>query len=417
MDNLEILFLGLLFKENDEINLLRKSKVGLNNSVNTFQWNIIKGILSDKSANVKILNSIPCGNYPFLYNKLFIKSNDWNYMHSLKNKEIGFINFYIMKHFMRFIRYMKEVKKWIKDTQGRDRCIILYDMYVPFMQIIKWIKRKYPDVKTNIIIGDLPNEYSHNFEKYKNTLKGYILYCRGKKSFNLIQYFDSFVFLTKYMGEPLGIKDKPYVVVEGIVDSERESNNLGKKESNRKIIMYAGTLNKQYGIDTLLEAFGGIEDNNYELWLCGNGDMNNKILDAANKDSRIKYYGYVSKSQLLQMEKEITAYVNPRINIGTYIKYSFPSKTIEYLASGKPIIMHKLDGIPNEYDDYIFFVEENSAASLRDKICEVCGKSSDELHELGIKGRKFVFEKKNNISQANKLLEMLRSLKKRSKRM
>jgi glycosyltransferase involved in cell wall biosynthesis len=408
---LEILFLGLFFKEEDENSILRKSKVGLNNSTNTFQWNIIKGLAHDKSVNVKILNSIPCGNYPFLYNELLIKSNKWTYgPKTTENIEIGFVNFYHLKHIIRFVKFKKEVKEWIKNTSRKDRCIMMYDMYVPFMKIIKWVSRQYPDIKTNIIIGDLPNEYSHNHEKYKNTIKGYFLNKRGKKSLKLVKYFKSFVLLTKYMRVPLGVEDKPFIVIEGIVDSNREDKKLNKVKSDKKIIMYAGTLNKKYGIDTLLEAFSYIENDNYELWLCGNGDMKNQIIAASKKDKRIKYYGYVTRNQLIEMEKKITVYVNPRKNIGIYTKYSFPSKTIEYLASGKPIIMYKLDGIPEDYDEFLFYVNNDSASSLSNKIKEVCNKNMDELHELGLRNQDFVFEEKNNIVQVNKLLAMLRGL-------
>ena len=38
--------------------------------------------------------------------------------------------------------------------------------------------------------------------------------------------------------------------------------------------------------------------------------------------------------------------VNPRQNNEEFTKYSFPSKTMEYLASGVPVVAYKLDGIP-----------------------------------------------------------------------
>jgi glycosyltransferase involved in cell wall biosynthesis len=399
----------LFFKEEDENSILRKSKVGLNNSTNTFQWNIIKGLAHDKSVNVKMLNSIPCGNYPFLYNELFIKSNNWTHGQQIReNKEIGFVNFFYLKHIIRLIRFKKEVKAWIRDTSGKDRCIMMYDMYVPFMKIIKWVSRRYPDIKTNIIIGDLPNEYSHNYEKYKNTIKGYFLNNRGKKSLKLVKCFKSFVLLTKYMRVPLGVEDKPFIVIEGIVDSARETKNVNKIDENKKIIMYAGKLNEQYGIDTLLEAFNSIKEE-YELWLCGNGDMNDRIIEAAKKDTRIKYHGYVSRNQLFEMEKQIKAYANPRKNIGVYTKYSFPSKTIEYLASGKPIIMYKLDGMPDEYDDYVFYVEDNSVASLKNKIIQVCEMDNYELYEVGLRGEKFISNQKNNIYQSQKIIKLIKS--------
>jgi len=383
---MEILFLGLLFKEEDENEILTHSKVGVNNSCNTFQWNIIKGLEKNKDVNVKIINSVPCGNYPRLYNKLFIRSKDWKQGRSKTvNKEIGFINFYIVKHFIRKIKYYREIVKWINDNRKTEKYIVVYDMHLPVLNSIKKIKKQNHSVKTCLIVGDLPNEYGHNYEKIKRGFKNFFLKYRGKKSMELVEYFDSYVLLTEYMKYPLRIEDKPYVVVEGVVDKNRECSLSNGIKSNKKIIMYTGILNEQYGIKTLLEAFGEIQDENYELWLCGNGDMNQYIKNKAIENKRIKFFGYVSKSKLLELEKEITVYINPRTNEGEYTKYSFPSKTMEYLASGKPVIMYKLDGMPDDYNEHVFYIEGNTIKDLKNKIFEVCNKSNSELYEIGIK--------------------------------
>ena len=403
---IEILFLGLLFKEGDENEMLSNSKVGLNNSCNTLQWNIIKGIKKN-DVNVKIINSIPCGNYPRLNKKLFIRSKDWILgTEKVLNKEIGFINFYIIKHFIRKIKYYREILKWINYNKNVEKYIVLYDMYIPFLKCIRKIKKLNNETKICLIVGDLPNEYGHNYEKFKHSLKNIFLRYRGKKSIELTKHIDSYVLLTEYMKYPLKITDKPYAVIEGIVDINRECHLNKSVRSDKKIIMYTGILNKQYGIRALLEAFSNIEDKSYELWLCGSGDLNEYIKTKSMEDNRIKFFGYVSKSKLLELEKDITVYINPRINEGEYTKYSFPSKTMEYLASGKPTIMYKLDGIPNDYDEHLFYVEGNSINDLKNKIVDVCNKNKIDLYEIGIKAREFVMNKKNCTTQAKKIYNL-----------
>ena len=41
---MKILLLGCLFNEDEEILLLKKSKIGLSGAVNTYQWIWIKGL-------------------------------------------------------------------------------------------------------------------------------------------------------------------------------------------------------------------------------------------------------------------------------------------------------------------------------------------------------------------------------------
>lgn len=405
---MEILFLGLLFREEDENQLLTNSKVGVNNSCNTLQWNIIKGLKKNEDVNVKVINSIPCGNYPHLFNKLFISSKNWKQgTENTLNKEIGFINFYIIKHLIRKVNYYREIINWLNANKSVEKYIVVYDMYLPFLKSIKKIKSQNSNVKTCLIVGDLPNEYGHNYEKIKGSLKNFFLKYRGKKSMELVEHFDSYVLLTEPMKYPLRIGDKPYVVIEGIVDKNRECHLDKSNKNDKKIIMYTGILNEQYGIKTLIEAFSEIKDENYELWICGNGDMNEQINKKSIEDKRILFFGYVSRSKLLELEKRITVYINPRTNEGEYTKYSFPSKTMEYLASGKPVIMYKLDGIPDDYDDYVFYVDGNTSTALKNKINEVCSKSNKELNKIGVNAREFVLNKKNNITQAQKIIELL----------
>ena len=45
--------------------------------------------------------------------------------------------------------------------------------------------------------------------------------------------------------------------------------------------------------------------------------------------------------------------MNPRSADAEYTKYSFPSKTIEYLATGVPVVMNRLPGIPEEYEYFV----------------------------------------------------------------
>ena len=57
--------------------------------------------------------------------------------------------------------------------------------------------------------------------------------------------------------------------------------------------------------------------------------------------------------------------VNPRQNISDYTKYSFPSKIIDYLSCGKPVVAYLLDGMPEIYKSFIFSVSDNSIDSLK----------------------------------------------------
>jgi hypothetical protein len=56
--------------------------------------------------------------------------------------------------------------------------------------------------------------------------------------------------------------------------------------------------------------------------------------------------------------------VNPRPNNEIYTRYSFPSKNIEYLLSGKVVLGYKLDGMPDCYKQFMVIVKEDSQDAI-----------------------------------------------------
>ena len=68
--------------------------------------------------------------------------------------------------------------------------------------------------------------------------------------------------------------------------------------------------------------------------------------------------------------------------------------------------MYKLDGIPDEYDNYLNYVPDDSMEALRDKIIQVCELSDDERREMGQKARDFVLKEKNSVVQTKKIIDL-----------
>lgn len=406
---MKILFLTTLYDRNLEDYYLCRSKTGLQGAANTFQWNLIDGMDNYLEADdFTIFNTLPVGTYPKHYSDLIIKSRQWSHRDNARDFEIGFINLLGIKQITRYIKYKKAIIKWIKSNNGK-KSIVLYSLYLPLIKAIIKVKKEYPEITTNIIVTDIEGEHGM---LPKNPMKAFIMKQYGKSIIKNINSIDSFVLLTEKMKIPLKIQHKPYIVVEGISQDNMSINHTIQNSYNmdKKIILYTGTLSDEYGtgVRSLLEAFGKINDAAYELWICGSSGIEKEIIERSKIDTRIKFFGYVSKSKVLQLQQQATVLINPRINEGEYVKYSFPSKTMEYMASGKPVIMYKLDGVPDEYDEYLLYVKGNSIEALRDKMVEVCTKSDEELYYFGQRARNWVLKEKNCIVQAKKIINMLK---------
>ena len=116
--------------------------------------------------------------------------------------------------------------------------------------------------------------------------------------------------------------------------------------------MYAGGVYEKYGLKTLVDAFIKLKRKDIDLYIFGEGSFVNEIIKLSKHHNNIYYKGCVSTEEIVKYEKKALLLVNPRPVNEEFSKYSFPSKTIEYMLSGTPVISTKLPGIPEEYFDY-----------------------------------------------------------------
>lgn len=389
-----MLFLGCLFDREDEELILNLSKGGLQNAVNTFEWNLIDGINSCKSKPIDIINVLPVGTYPKHFQKLILPTRKWSYNGS-DNTEVGCINLPFIKQIIR----TNKIKNIIKEYN--DKNIIMYSTYLPFLKAVKSLDSSY---NVTLIVTDLPEFYDL---ASTNPVKKMLRAIYNKMVYKYLERIDSYVLLTEYMKDPLCVGEKPYVVVEGITNSTYDIPDINKK-NDKKVILYTGTLHYRFGIKYLLDAFSEISDKDYELWICGSGETENEIRLLCEKDDRIRFFGYKSKSEVLSMQQQATILINPRQDKGEYTKYSFPSKTIEYMQSGTPVLMYKLSGIPDKYDDYLYYIDPDlDVLGLKNRIVELCEIPQDELMLFGLKAKEFVEKNMSGQTQAKKILEMI----------
>jgi len=257
-------------------------------------------------------------------------------------------------------------------------------------------------VKVCLIVPDLPEFMSENKNFFYLGLK------RIDKLFleKYVAKVDSFVLLNELMVNALHVGNRKWILIEGIFKPDENLEIIHKKEKNRTIL-YTGNIDERYGIKTLVDAFKLINDPNYRLWIRGGGSSFNYIKQAAADDSRIIYFDQMSKDKLVELQKKATLLVNPISSSQKFTKYFFPSKTMDYLASGTPTLMTRIQGVPNEYYDYVYVAENDDVVGLKNSIINVCSKDEEELKNFGKKAAKFILENKNHIVQAKKIFEML----------
>lgn len=83
---------------------------------------------------------------------------------------------------------------------------------------------------------------------------------------------------------------------------------------NKKIkFLYVGQLGEIKGINILLKEFSGWNNKNVELNICGQGNLDDLVLQYSKRDSRIHFWGQVPKDKLDQIYSESDVLIAPSI--------------------------------------------------------------------------------------------------------
>ena len=241
------------------------------------------------------------------------------------------------------------------------------------------------------IITDFPEQITG-----KSDLNSKLIWC-------LVGLCTGYIVLTEQMKERLS-RIKPIIVLEGHVDSDMSQvENILENKYGKKICLYAGALHKKYGVEKLVKAFLIANVENSELHLYGNGDYVEEL--SALQNDRVRYFGSVPNSVIVEEELKATLLVNPRPTDAEFTKYSFPSKNMEYMVSGTPLLTTRLPGMPKEYDSHVFFFEDESVEGMSRTLREVLSKTPTELHQKGILAKEYIMKNKTEALQAKKILD------------
>lgn len=386
---------------------ITKNTIGqIQSAANNLQWELANGLSMILGSRLSLINLPYVGAYPNNYKKLTIPKTSFCLSGGCKAQSIGFCNLIFYKHFSRRYHAKKAIKKWLQSQDNNKPVAILaYALTSDFIECLRFAKRKRQDVLGCVIVPDLPQYMDTS--SIKSNL--FISWAKDRDTNYIRSHLscvDAFIILTKQMADALSVEK--YLVMEGIAPSVRDKKEY--EETEKKRIVYTGTMNSRYGVIELIDAFMKIDDSNLELVLCGDGDAIDYARNAQSMDSRISYLGVLPRKQTIQLQLNATVLVNPRRNNEEFTKYSFPSKLLEYLASGTPVVAYKLDGTPQEYEKYIAYVDPRDEHGLQKTLQEYCKKSTAELKQIGTKGRRFANQEKSAARQTARIASFLNSL-------
>ena len=293
---------------------------------------------------------------------------------------------------------MRGIGKWHREHPDG---FIICDILAGELSLALCLVSKVLKIKTCALVTDVPTIRAGETRTGLKALP-------YKLKAALISSYDSYIFLTEQMNVVLNSKAKPYTIVEGIVDESvvKKPNSMEEKHPEKVFVM-AGLLEDIYGVNDLLDGFEKLDCPEARLRFYGKGGSVEKIAAASERDSRITYCGELTNAEMVQEEKKATLLINPRPPIGTWTAYSFPSKNMEYMASGTPMLAYVLPCMPEEYLSYFFHIEDGTGdVPFHDMLKKIASMDREKLHEFGLSAQKWIVEEKNAKNQMEKVIRM-----------
>lgn len=407
---MNLFFMGLIYPKEDYFIIASKCKTGMQTQVDNFQKLVIEAL--EKSpivGDLFVCNSLPVGNFPRHFRDLFLPA-----IVNGNIKSVGCLNLPYFKQRMREKHAYEELMKWLQKSPF-NRDVMLYSLYLPYMKAAVRAKESCPDLKLGIIVPDIPTDLGLSSGR-----RGLMLYLEqrmARKSVALCAYFDYFILLTRQMENVLPMRmDAKCAVVEGIAPSELKlpPETLVQKTyrkygipTHNPCVVYTGTLQEELGVLDVIEAFDDPRLAHVNLVIAGGGTLADTVQAACGRRPNAYYTGFIEREEAINLQMGASVLINPRKNTGKFTAYSFPSKTMEYMLSGKPVICYKLDGIPREYDEHLYYIHHER--QIAPMILELLHADPKALSLHGINARYFVLNNKNADAQVAKMLRVYQS--------
>ncbi len=369
-----------------------------------FQLFLLEALAADSNSisSIAAASLAPMAAYP-RGQRILVKSATHVLNHAIELKVIPFLNLgYVIKNFTAMIGFCGFLmRKTILRRQLPD-VVILYNLNLCY-SIPAFLLGLLADVPFFPIVADLPMPGSLSPRTLLRRIDAFLQKYLAKKG-------DGLIVLSRAIAADFAPGNK-FLHMEGgiaksLFDLERRDTFSRRGSEEAASILYAGTLGENGGISLLLEAFGKVKEKNCELRICGRGPLAAEIESAAQQDGRIKFFGFVERERLLELLTTSTILVNPRPK-HLENRYSFPSKLLEYMASGRPVITTATTDVAEEYGDKAFILWEDTPDALAEIIGNVCELPSQYLNEFGAKARNYVLQNKNWDVQARRVYDFM----------
>lgn len=367
-----------------------------------FQANLLSGLQRCGVDQLEIFSCLPVPAFPS-GNQFWIRGRKEELNAGLPLHLVSFVNISFFKQLTIGIAVCIRLILWAWRNRANERVILTYNLSVP-PGLFTLLAAKISRTKAIAALCDVH-------------IPGAMV---PKNIFTVVDFW-LHKFLTPYFAGFIVASDaiardfcsgRPTVRIEGGLSEQaieyfqsHPRRAMPRGGSSFKIAV-AGRLDEVNGIPIMLKALESLPSN-FHIYVAGAGPLAERVKETAGKDCRLHFLGLVSFQQVLELYSSVDLLVNLRVTKAIDTRYFFPSKFMEYVGSGAPVLTTRTGHIETEYGQFVYLLESESAECLAGTILKIAEVDVLARERMAEAGQTYVLREKTWDRQAARAMELI----------
>lgn len=393
-----VLFLGSLVPDTAAYRTSAFSRAG-----HLAQLGLVQGL---QSAGVDILQLTGFLAVPtFPRSKRWVVKAETLELSGVPTRLAGFVNLPLLKPWSLTLSLTVQLHQALRRWSKAERCIVLTYNFNTFVALpALWARFRGADVVPVLFDVDIPGHTVP--DTLARRLDAWLLR-------RLLRHVDAAVVITQGLADDL--LNVPSLVVEGGLGATQiqhytrtysQGTATERQQTSTFNIVLAGALEPYNGVDVLIEAFQALPDPDARLLIAGRGSLEPLLKQAAALDPRIQPQGYLDANGMAKLYQRASVLINHRSDARIDSRYVFPSKLIEYLATGTPIISTVFRSLRQEYQPYLVLLPDETPAALTLAL-QTVKHDPDSSQQRARAGQNFVLQEKSWERQGHRIARFI----------
>ena len=185
-----------------------------------------------------------------------------------------------------------------------------------------------------------------------------------------------------------------------VINNPLNFENLFDEVKTKKIVLYAGRVSKEKGLNELIKAWNSSQLTDYKLYIVGDGSQK-KLLEKQYKSKNIKFFGALSNDEVLNLINQSKAVVT-----ATTLFEGQPRLLCEASFLGKVSIFPEFGGMSEFFpSEYPYSFEQYDYEDLTKKLNLIKNEQLLNKHSKTVKN--YIYEKLDEQTIFNKFKKVM----------